>query len=1683
MTDNIFTTMTAPITTQAAAIQQAQTAAQQSQHPWVPPNTTVVIPGTSGAGQENKQSAQVQPGKTVVLANPTSVIVGGSQNSIAAPASVIAGKPVTIPSSAGLGNPQPPSTTDILVGAAAAASLVTNPVLVQGGGNRGVAPTPQAAGTTQAALNAKGTSTYNQYIIANAVSPDTKGQPSQITGQVETYQNWFTGVLGPLGANTIIDQPTTTLIGTILPAGSYLVLNPVSPLYSLSQVNQVYRGVYPSQGSPSGTTNVSLGVIVDKNFDIYTMNSSGVYVKTGQNYIAQQNAAVNLDTQGWISNAAKAGTVANVTVAHGGTGALNPGDAGYDGGFAANMANILSNQQAAAGIGGSVGINPITGNTEWIPTGQTALQAAQNLAGKPTLYEGAVYGAGLNYNVAVAQNAIAESAANAIAVTTGQVAINIGQGGNVSSITSGPYINAPISTPVSSILTPGSNLQSFNNLVTTGNAITASQQQATQQNQLYASLQQQGGINSLGQIVNPYNINTQRDQWYAFEKTADQYEAMTNTAATPQNVQNNPNYQNYIQIYATPTPGKPYPLSQAQQQAVTAEAGTNPAYAKYLESLWSGTLVQGASNTLTFGQAETLSAIQKSSGFSDAIMKQQYGVDMSGKTINGVYVPGLNDFLASVTAQQQIAQKSTAVNPGAISQTSTQVPSDADLYLMSLNIPFLSGALVAINDAIFGGGTIRTTTTNIVKTGGTKQSAGATSPIALPQYSLQTETTETPILSAFDTGFEKMFQAAGVQFITPEQMQYYQNKANTGLGGHIIADIAGTEYGLQTGFGTFTIETLATIPVGYAFGAVTQGLAPLIAGKITMGSETAAKAASVIGNTALKIGSAAVIGTSLYNIATAAPGEAQGMGALQFGASLAGFSAGYNLYSSKLSFADVYSFFDNLGLKFKGYTIDENGFAYKPGAIAPETGLTTYSKPVQTEFGGYLNGPTFLPSDTFTSVPGSLYYPAEGSNFWSFLNKAPESPYVTPDIRTPGISGYLTGPSNLWNTLQLTGRIALSDEDIQSLFNIRGAIPDVYRPQIQTVLDYNLGSTPAERYQVLTSLINPSGVKGLSEEQTLNQLARDRRVSNYIDQQLGTYQISSHFKPITVGGTTYPSYDQYIISQDSAAMRKFKQDWLMERRVQAEQGKWNVDILKENLRLSYSPVEMRAFERQYAEDRALELTRDIAGSNYVRSQLPKYPLLENLNSLQVQLSRARQATLHRPVKPHTVVSGDFWSLRSSGSHYLTSGISETPNLIATPTALVTNLGNASLANVIPPEPSLPGFPAGQQLQGAATQSNSVFVPQPQLSLEPFEDINKIRSKKTAYAEKPDFSSIDQLLSGIPESGKELARSYPSELIPQMQREISIKEKRRAAVEYAEPNRELADLLNNVFNRSILEQPEPTITAQLPRETELQNYIKYGTFVPPETIRRNQPISNFINRPNPNKENKRRPELVPFPISFPQASPFTQPQPKTSPFESPQPEPQPQPEPEPQPEPQPQLNPYPTPKTTTASPPLFPGLDFTEEKKKRKGPEYFIWKEISPVITPREIVGGGKRFKEFYRTINAETIAVQHPVSQEYRRRGLTGSEYENFSGDAVKDMSGVEFFRTATKKEGGPGVMRRQQNIDDVIRYIHTGNRQRKTTTPKQEKPQQEQSANGIRNFNNMVSGNIPIKRKQTNWW
>jgi hypothetical protein len=155
----------------------------------------------------------------------------------------------------------------------------------------------------------------------------------------------------------------------------------------------------------------------------------------------------------------------------------------------------------------------------------------------------------------------------------------------------------------------------------------------------------------------------------------------------------------------------------------------------------------------------------------------------------------------------------------------------------------------------------------------------------------------------------------------------------------------------------------------------------------------------------------------------------------------------------------------------------------------------------------------------------------------------------------------------------------------------------------------------------------------------------------------------------------------------------------------------------------------------------------------------------------------------------------------------------------------------------------------------------------------------------------------------------------------------------------------------------------------------------------------------------------------------------------------------------------------------------------DHHKKRKIPSYYSYLEISPTPTPREITGTGQKLKPFFRTINETTIEKITPRSQEFRRRGLTGADYENFASESAEAMGGLEFFRAKTKAEGGPGIARRQQNIDDVIRYIHTGNRQRKTTTPKQEKPQQEQSANGIRNFNNMVSGNIPIKRKQTNWW
>ena len=170
-------------------------------------------------------------------------------------------------------------------------------------------------------------------------------------------------------------------------------------------------------------------------------------------------------------------------------------------------------------------------------------------------------------------------------------------------------------------------------------------------------------------------------------------------------------------------------------------------------------------------------------------------------------------------------------------------------------------------------------------------------------------------------------------------------------------------------------------------------------------------------------------------------------------------------------------------------------------------------------------------------------------------------------------------------------------------------------------------------------------------------------------------------------------------------------------------------------------------------------------------------------------------------------------------------------------------------------------------------------------------------------------------------------------------------------------------------------------------------------------------------------------------------------------------------------------------------------------------KYYIRNIISPELTPRELSGTQKKFQPFYDIIKPGLIAVQHPRSQEYRRRGLEGAAYEEFNGTPIRDLAGLTFHRTATKAQGGPKVMHREQAVDDVITFINTGthNRQgkpqeyqretvRKTESTNvnnfiqnvrgEQRPQarQERVNAGMNRFNNIV-GNSSTRKKKKNFW
>ena len=405
--------MSAPVTQVAALYQQAQV------QNYVPkPNATVVVPASSSTPQESPYPAPPISGKTVSIAAPvTSIIVGGSplnRNTISTPS------PIT-----------PPSTADILAGAAAASALVLNPSITLKSGS---VMTPSAAGMglTQDQLNQLSTSAYNAYIAAHATTPSLVGQPTTITGQVETFQDHFTGVLGPISVNSVMTDATPTLVGTAVPTG-YQVLNSPSPLYSLSQVENIYVGVYPGHGAASGQRNDSLGVIVDKNFNIYTLQN-GVYVQTGQNYITQQNAAVDADNSGWQST-------------------LSAGRGGY--------------QSPALNMTGFNAFNAL------VSVGNPAVTAANLLQQQGILTTNPAYNSQLNYLSSVLSNP-------------------------ANNVTIGNSLISPVPIPVTGILNPslgstGSGNAALNNLVSN---VLAAAPQSTPAGQ-YNAIAGQGGFNNI----------------------------------------------------------------------------------------------------------------------------------------------------------------------------------------------------------------------------------------------------------------------------------------------------------------------------------------------------------------------------------------------------------------------------------------------------------------------------------------------------------------------------------------------------------------------------------------------------------------------------------------------------------------------------------------------------------------------------------------------------------------------------------------------------------------------------------------------------------------------------------------------------------------------------------------------------------------------------------------------------------------------------------------------------------------------------------------------------------------------------------------------------------------------------------------------------------------------------------
>ena len=107
---------------------------------------------------------------------------------------------------------------------------------------------------------------------------------------------------------------------------------------------------------------------------------------------------------------------------------------------------------------------------------------------------------------------------------------------------------------------------------------------------------------------------------------------------------------------------------------------------------------------------------------------------------------------------------------------------------------------------------------------------------------------------------------------------------------------------------------------------------------------------------------------------------------------------------------------------------------------------------------------------------------------------------------------------------------------------------------------------------------------------------------------------------------------------------------------------------------------------------------------------------------------------------------------------------------------------------------------------------------------------------------------------------------------------------------------------------------------------------------------------------------------------------------------------------------------------TPFPPITPpGTPTHPRKKKPKPKSSIIFREILPIITPIEEVGGFKSGKAFYRAIGNQQILEVKPQQRDWLHyvdvdedvRELQQKEVQG----KVSDMAGMNFFRTATKQE------------------------------------------------------------------